>query len=93
MVSGRCVTITSPDKVFFRTRNDTKLDLVNYYIAIEEAVMRQMADRPVLLQRFPNGAHGSNFFQKRIPEGAPAPSTTPRLPHPTRRRLWMEGFD
>jgi len=71
MVSGRCVTITSPDKVFFRTRNDTKLDLVNYYIAIEEAVMRQMADRPVLLQRFPNGAHGSNFFQKRIPDGAP----------------------
>ena len=33
--------------------------------------MRQMDDRPVLLQRFPNGAHGSNFFQKRIPEGAP----------------------
>src|SRR3954465_3241994 len=33
--------------------------------------MRQMADRPVLLQRFPNGAAGSNFFQKRIPKGAP----------------------
>ncbi|HEY5424148.1 MAG TPA: non-homologous end-joining DNA ligase [Ilumatobacteraceae bacterium] len=70
-VSGRSVTITSPDKVFFRTRNDTKLDLVKYYMAIEDAVMRQMADRPVLLQRFPSGAHGSNFFQKRIPEGAP----------------------
>jgi DNA ligase D len=70
-VSGRSVTITSPDKVFFKTRNDTKLDLVKYYIAVEDAVMRQMADRPVLLQRFPNGAHGSNFFQKRIPDGAP----------------------
>ena len=33
--------------------------------------MRQMDGRPVLLQRFPNGAHGSNFFQKRIPDGAP----------------------
>src|SRR5258706_16382894 len=70
-VSGRIVTITSPDKVFFTTRGDTKLDLVNYYVAMETAVMRQMADRPVLLQRFPNGAGGSNFFQKRIPDGAP----------------------
>ncbi|HEY0519067.1 MAG TPA: non-homologous end-joining DNA ligase [Ilumatobacteraceae bacterium] len=70
-VAGRAVEITSPDKVFFTARNDTKLDLVNYYVAVGDAVMRQMLDRPVLLQRFPNGAHGSNFFQKRIPEGAP----------------------
>jgi DNA ligase D-like protein (predicted polymerase) len=70
-VAGRDVTVTSPDKVFFKTRNDTKLDLVNYYLSVGDAVMRQMLDRPVLLQRFPNGAHGSNFFQKRIPDGAP----------------------
>ena len=70
-VSGRTVTITHPDKVFFKTRGDTKLDLVNYYLAVGDAVMRQMYDRPVLLQRFPNGAGGSNFFQKRIPDGAP----------------------
>jgi DNA ligase D len=70
-VSGRTVTVTHPDKVFFKTRGDTKLDLVNYYLSVGDAVMRQMYDRPVLLQRFPNGASGSNFFQKRIPEGAP----------------------
>ena len=70
-MAGRTVTITSPDKVFFTTRGDTKLDLVNYYLAMGESVMRQMDDRPVLLQRFPNGAHGSNFFQKRIPDGVP----------------------
>jgi DNA ligase D len=70
-VAGRTLTITNPDKVFFQQRGDTKLDLVRYYLAVEEPVMRQMFDRPVLLQRFPNGAHGSNFFQKRIPEGAP----------------------
>jgi DNA ligase D len=70
-VSGRVLTITSPDKIFFTTRSDTKLDLVKYYLSIEDAVMRQMYDRPVLLQRFPNGAGGSNFFQKRIPDGAP----------------------
>ncbi len=70
-VAGRSVTITNPDKVFFQQRGDTKLDLVRYYMAVEQPVMRQMHERPVLLQRFPNGAHGSNFFQKRIPDGAP----------------------
>ena len=70
-IAGHLVTISSPDKVFFTTRGDTKLDLVEYYLSVGDAVMRQMHDRPVLLQRFPNGAHGSNFFQKRIPDGAP----------------------
>jgi DNA ligase D len=75
-VAGRTVTITSPDKVFFATRQETKLDLVNYYLSVGDAVMRQMLDRPVLLQRFPNGVRGSNFFQKRIPDGAPEWLTT-----------------
>ena len=70
-VDGHTVSITHPDKVFFSTRGDTKLDLVMYYLRIGEALMRQMDDRPVLLQRFPNGASGSSFFQKRIPESAP----------------------
>ena len=70
-IAGHTVTVTSPDKVFFQARGDTKLDLIEYYLSVGDAVMRQMYDRPVLLQRFPNGAHGSNFFQKRIPDGAP----------------------
>ena len=70
-IAGHTVTVTSPEKVFFTARQETKLDLIEYYLSVGDAVMRQMYDRPVLLQRFPNGAHGSNFFQKRIPEGAP----------------------
>ncbi len=70
-ITGKIVTITSPDKVFFATRGDTKLDLVNFYLAIGEPLMRQMIDRPVLMQRFPNGAEGSSFFQKRVPDNAP----------------------
>jgi DNA ligase D-like protein (predicted polymerase) len=70
-VSGRTLTITNPTKVYFPARGDTKLDLVRYYLAVEDPVMRQMADRPVLLQRFPNGSQGSSFFQKRIPDNAP----------------------
>ncbi|MCU1500853.1 MAG: ligase, partial [Ilumatobacteraceae bacterium] len=70
-VDGHTVSITHPDKVFFTTRNDTKLDLVRYYVRMGDSVMRQMGDRPVLLQRFPNGASSSSFFQKRIPDSAP----------------------
>ncbi len=66
--AGREVPITSPDKVFFAERGDTKLDLVRYYQSVEEPLMRAMGGRPVLLQRFPNGAGGSSFFQKRVPE-------------------------
>ena len=70
-VAGRVVRVTSADKVMFPERGETKLDLVEYYLAIEEPLMRAVGGRPVLMQRFPNGAGGSSFFQKRVPEGAP----------------------
>ncbi len=70
-VAGRVLSITNPDKVFFADRSNTKLDLINFYIAIEEPLMRAMSDRPVMLQRFPNGTAGTSFFQKRIPDSAP----------------------
>ena len=58
--------ITSPDKVLFAERGETKLDLVRYYVAIAEPLMRAMGGRPVLMQRFPKGAGGPSFFQKRV---------------------------
>ena len=69
--AGREVVITSPEKVFFTERGETKLDLAHYYQAVEGPLMAAMGDRPVLLQRFPNGAGGSSFFQKRVPENHP----------------------
>ena len=68
---GREVRITSPGKVFFPERGETKLDLVRYYVAVGEPLMRAMGGRPVLMQRFPEGAGGSNFFQKRVPKDIP----------------------
>ena len=69
--AGHEVPITSPDKVYFAERGDTKLDLVRYYQAVEEPLMRAILDRPLLLQRFPNGAGGPSFFQKRVPDARP----------------------
>ena len=69
--SGREVRITSPNKVFFPTRGETKLDLVHYYLAVEEPILAALGGRPTLMQRFPDGAAGKSFFQKRVPPGAP----------------------
>jgi DNA ligase D len=69
--AGRQVPVSHPDKIFFEERGETKLDLVQYYLAVEAPLMRAMGGRPVLLQRFPNGASGSSFFQKRVPESRP----------------------
>jgi DNA ligase D len=70
-VVGRRIALTSPDKVFFSERGETKLDLVRYYLAVSEPFLRAAGGRPTLMQRFPHGAEGSSFFQKRVPESAP----------------------
>ena len=69
--AGREIPVSNPDKVFFGARGDTKLDLVQYYLAVEEPLMRAIGGRPVLLERYPDGAGGSSFFQKRVPANAP----------------------
>lgn len=70
-VDGTEVAVSSPAKVFFTKRGDTKLDLVNYYLAIAEPVMTALGGRPVLMERYPNGASGKSWFQKRVPANAP----------------------
>jgi DNA ligase D len=87
-VSGRVMTVTSPQKVFFSERGETKLDLVRYYLAVAEPLMRAVGERPTLMQRFPHGAEGSSFFQKRVPDSAPEwlQTTIVRTPNGTTSR-------
>jgi DNA ligase D len=70
-VAGRDIAITSPEKVFFSELGATKLDLVEYYLAVAEPFLSAAGGRPTLMQRFPHGADGTSFFQKRVPESAP----------------------
>jgi DNA ligase D len=88
LIDGHEVTISNPQKVFFSERGETKLDLVNHYLGLREPLMRTMGGRPLLLQRFPNGAEGSSFFQKRIPDSAPPwlETTTVSTPNGTESR-------
>ncbi len=74
--AGRTVAITNPHKVMFPSVGPTKqarskLDLARYYVAVGDALMPTVLDRPVLLERYPNGVRGKSFFQKRIPDTAP----------------------
>ena len=70
-VAGRTVDISNPDKVYFPELGATKFDLVSYYLDVAEALGVTAFDRPAMLQRFPDGAAGKSFFQKRVPNGAP----------------------
>jgi DNA ligase D-like protein (predicted polymerase) len=65
------VLITNSDKVFFAERGETKGDLAEHYLRVAAPLMRAMGGRPVLLQRFPHGAGGPSFFQKRVPKNIP----------------------
>jgi DNA ligase D len=75
-VAGRTVQVSSPDKVWFAERGETKLDLVRYVLAVEEPLLRAIGGRPILMERYPDGASGKSFFQKRVPKSAPEWLTT-----------------
>ncbi|HEX3623777.1 MAG TPA: non-homologous end-joining DNA ligase [Acidimicrobiales bacterium] len=69
--AGHRIVLTHPDKVFFAERGETKLDLARFYRAVAGPLLAAIGGRPVLLQRFPNGAGKQSFFQKRVPEARP----------------------
>jgi len=86
-VGGRAVRVSSADRVIFPASEHapavTKLEVVQYYVGVGEALLRAMYERPVTLERWPKGVfdgavlatrqdnHGDAFFQKRLPKGAP----------------------
>ena len=92
-IEGRDVRITNPGKVYFSERGESKLDLIDYYREMAEPVLRAMKGRPVLLQRFRDGADGPGFFQKRIPDSAPEwlQTTTVSTPNGTTSRALVIG--
>jgi DNA ligase D len=68
---GRTLEISNPDKIYFPALEATKYELASYYVAVAGALEVSAFGRPAMLQRFPDGAGGKSFFQKRVPSGAP----------------------
>jgi DNA ligase D len=99
--AGRDLRVTSAGRVIFPETDHspaiTKLDVVEYYLAVEEGIMRALWRRPTTLERWPKGVHpgivvstrekggGDAFFQKRIPKGAPDYVETARIEFPSGR--------
>lgn len=67
----RKVAISRPNKVFWPEDGITKGDLIGYYRAVADRLLPYLADRPLVLDRYPDGYQGKSFFQKNAPEFAP----------------------
>jgi bifunctional non-homologous end joining protein LigD len=70
-IGGREVRVSNPGKVVFPEPGITKLDLVNYYVAVADGALRGAGGRPMVLKRFVKGIEAEAFFQKRAPEKRP----------------------
>ncbi len=82
---GREVRVSNPGKLFFPEAGVTKLDLVNYYLECEQAVVRGLRDRPTVMKRWVNGVEGDPFFQKRVLDSAPEWLQTATVTFPSGR--------
>jgi bifunctional non-homologous end joining protein LigD len=75
---GVPVRLTHPDKVMFARRGWTKLDVAEHYLACAGGALRGVHGRPTVLKRWPDGAEGEPFFQKRAPKPAKDSGLAPR---------------
>jgi bifunctional non-homologous end joining protein LigD len=71
-LAGHEVAVSNPEKIYFPRAGITKLELVQYYVAVSEGALRGVARRPQILKRFVDGAEGEPFYQKRAPLKRPA---------------------
>jgi DNA ligase D len=77
--------VTNPDKVYFPARGETKLDLVQYFLAVGDGIVRALYERPCQLKRQPEGVGGEVIWQKRVPERRPDWIETARVTFPSGR--------
>ena len=67
----REVGVSNPNRVIWPEQGITKLELAEYLIAVSGPFLAANGDRPVSLERFPEGVGGESFFSKNPPKGAP----------------------
>jgi bifunctional non-homologous end joining protein LigD len=77
------VTLTNLKKVFWPEGNITKRDLLQYYANISPILLPYLVDRAMVMKRFPDGAYGKFFFQKRAPEPRPKWISICGIQHPS----------
>jgi bifunctional non-homologous end joining protein LigD len=68
---GHEVQLTNLHKLFWQEAGITKGDLLRYYADVSEVILPHLLDRAMVMKRYPNGAAGEFFFQKRAPSPRP----------------------
>src|SRR5947208_15000012 len=84
-IGKRVVQVTNPDRAYLPARGETKLDLVRYFVAVGEGIVRGLYERPCQLKRQPEGVGGEVIWQKRVPERRPDWIETARVTFPSGR--------
>jgi bifunctional non-homologous end joining protein LigD len=79
-VDGREIEISRPEKILFPEDGITKGDLVEYYARIAPRMLPHLRDRPLTLERYPNGITGKRFFQKEVSSYFPKWIRTVKVP-------------
>jgi bifunctional non-homologous end joining protein LigD len=80
-VGGRDVRLTNLRKPFWPELGITKGDLLRYYAEVAPALVPHLADRAMVMKRYPHGAAGEFFFMKRAPTPRPEWIRTCRIEH------------
>ncbi|MGI8733410.1 MAG: non-homologous end-joining DNA ligase [Pyrinomonadaceae bacterium] len=70
-LDGRVVKLTNLKKLFWPDLGITKRDLIQYYADVAPVLLSHLADRAMVMKRYPNGAAGDFFFMKRAPDPRP----------------------
>ncbi len=80
-VGGREVRLTNLRKPFWPERNITKGNLIQYYADVAPVLLPHIANRAMVMKRYPHGAAGEFFFMKRAPEPRPSWIRTCAIDH------------
>ena len=70
-INGRDLKFTNLSKIYWPDEGYTKRDMFNYYYQVAEYILPYLKDRPLSLNRFPNGIYGKSFYQKDVKGKAP----------------------
>ncbi|MGA8534897.1 MAG: non-homologous end-joining DNA ligase [Candidatus Tumulicola sp.] len=70
-VDSRRLSLSNLDKILWPRDGYTKSDLIDYYRSVSGVIVPYLRDRPLTLQRYPNGIDAASFFEKRLPKGVP----------------------
>lgn len=77
---GARLSVGHLDKVYWPAAGITKGELMRYYVAVADMLLPAVADRPLIMRRFPDGVRAKAFYQQRAPDGAPEGVRVESLP-------------